>query len=251
MKPLIAISLLASILPNIQAASLGLNFVGSDPAKGALLTSTYAGLPTTQQSSWNNLTGASTFNSSFLDTDGQSFNVAKFSGVDSFAGSLGLNTTNGLNDANDQLMNGFLSGDMGFSQKLDFLSIPASYIATGYSVIVYADGTNNDVQGISLDANRTGDFNSRQFFLQDTTTFAGTFTLATSTISNAPTVGANYVQFDSLTASNFTLLIRPTSSSGRRYLNAVQVVQSVPEPSTYALLLMTGAGALWLARSRR
>jgi formylglycine-generating enzyme required for sulfatase activity len=28
-------------------------------------------------------------------------------------------------------------------------------------------------------------------------------------------------------------------------------VASVPEPSTYALLLMTGAGALWLARRRR
>lgn len=28
-------------------------------------------------------------------------------------------------------------------------------------------------------------------------------------------------------------------------------VASVPEPSTYALLLMTGAGALWLLRRRR
>jgi formylglycine-generating enzyme required for sulfatase activity len=28
-------------------------------------------------------------------------------------------------------------------------------------------------------------------------------------------------------------------------------VAAVPEPSTYALLLMTGAGALWFARRRR
>jgi hypothetical protein len=26
---------------------------------------------------------------------------------------------------------------------------------------------------------------------------------------------------------------------------------AIPEPSTYALLLMTGAGALWMARRRR
>jgi hypothetical protein len=33
--------------------------------------------------------------------------------------------------------------------------------------------------------------------------------------------------------------------------SGVTRIATVPEPSTYALLLMTGAGALWLARRRR
>ena len=100
-----------------------------------------------------------------------------------------------------------------------------------------------------MDANRVGDFTSRRFYLQDTTTFNGTFTRATATSSTAPTVGANYVQFDNLTASSFTLVFDSIGSSDRRYFNAVQVVQSVPEPTTF-LFCFLGYGVYTLKRRR-
>lgn len=40
-------------------------------------------------------------------------------------------------------------------------------------------------------------------------------------------------------------------SDGPQSDNYAFRVASVPEPSTYALLLMTGAGALWWARRKR
>jgi hypothetical protein len=49
---------------------------------------------------------------------------------------------------------------------------------------------------------------------------------------------------------NFSTFI-PGSYSVRTNTTAPKYLQVVPEPSTYALLLMTGAGALWWARRRR
>ena len=238
---LTVISLLVCITLQVEAASLGLNFVGSDPANSTLSAGMVAGIPGAQQSLWNNISSASTFSSNFTDTAGQSFTVEHI-GADVSASKNYLNTTDGLNDMNDRLMNGWWSGAVDSGGKLNFRNIPASYLATGYNVIVYAAGSRPWTQSISLDANMRGDFTSSIFYLQCTTTFNGTFLRATSTNSSAPTVGANYVQFDNLTASTFTLLMMPSSSLQCRYFNAVQVVQSIPELSSGALCFAAAIG---------
>ena len=241
------ISFLACTILQVEAASLGLNFVGSDTANGTLSAGMVAGIPGAQQPFWNNISSPSVFSSNtfyssnFTDTAGQSFTVEHV-GADVSASSLSLNTTDGLHDLNDRLMTGFWSGTGGYGGKINFRNIPASYLSTGYKVIVYADATSNSTQSISLDANMRGDFTSLIFYLQDTTTFNGTFLRATSTNSTAPTRGANYIQFDDLTASTFTLLMMPSSNSDSRYFNAVQVVQSIPELSSGALCFAAAIG---------
>ena len=241
------ISFLACTILQVEAASLGLNFVGSDTANGTLFAGMVAGIPGAHQPFWNNISSPSVFSSNtfyssnLTDTAGQSFTVEHV-GADVSASSLLLNTTDGLHDLNDRLMTGFWSGTGGYGGKINFRNIPASYLSTGYKVIVYADATSNSTQSISLDANMRGDFTSSIFYLQDTTTFNGTFLRATSTNPTAPTRGANYIQFDDLTASTFTLLMMPSSNSDSRYFNAVQVVQSIPEISSGALCFAAAIG---------
>jgi hypothetical protein len=238
---LTAISFLACTILQVKAASLGLNFVGSNTSNGTLSAGMVAGIPGAQQLLWNNISSASTFSSNFTDTAGQSFTVEHV-GADVSTASLSLNTTDGLHDLNDRLMTGFWSGTGGYGGKINFRNIPASYLSTGYKVIVYVDATGNSTQSISFDANMRGDFTSSILYLKDTTTFNGTFLRATSTNSSAPTIGANYVQFDNLTASTFTLLMMPSSSLQCRYFNAVQVVQSIPELSSGALCFAAAIG---------
>ena len=238
---LTAISFLACTILQVKAASLGLNFVGSNTSNGTLSAGMVAGIPGAQQPLWNNISSASTFSSNFTDTAGQSFTVEHV-GADVSTASLSLNTTDGLHDLNDRLMTGFWSGTGGYGAKINFRNIPASYLSTGYKVIVYVDATGNSTQSIYFDANMRGDFTSSIFYLKDTTTFNGTFLRATSTNPAAPTVGANYVQFDNLTASTFTLLMMPSSNSDSRYFNAVQVVQSIPELSSGALCFAAAIG---------
>ena len=60
---LTVISLLACTILQVEAASLGLNFVGSDTANGTLSAGMVAGIPGAQQPSWNNISSPSIFRS--------------------------------------------------------------------------------------------------------------------------------------------------------------------------------------------
>ena len=72
--------------------------------------------------------------------------------------------------------------------------------------------------------------------------------------STAGGPGGNQSAVDALANPNVSITsweqayTSTTIDSGGAGLNSYRVV---PEPSTYALLLMTGAGALWMARRRR
>lgn len=72
---------------------------------------------------------------------------------------------------------------------------------------------------------------------------------ATSTSSGSPTVGSTYVVFTGLTASSqsITLTVEGGPGTPGFGLSGFQVVQ-VPEPSTYALLLLGAAGLALLRR---
>lgn len=238
MKTLFLLLMICSA-SQLSAASFGLSFVGSDASKGTLAADTVAGVPQFQQSGWNNRTSAADNGqvyTTYFDTDGNAFSL-NVQGVDATNASLNLNTTDGLHDANDTLMNGFALGAVNNGGKVDFAfqSIPLSYQTTGYSVIVYADGNSSDVLHIGIGVNRARE--SSIFYLKDSGNFSGSFIRATSTSAAAPTVGANYVQFDNLNAADFTLYFNLETTGGRRFVNAIQVVQQVPEPSTVCLLV--------------
>jgi hypothetical protein len=77
---------------------------------------------------------------------------------------------------------------------------------------------------------------------------------------NSDSYRANYAATVSNTwGTNDYLILRWYKNAGDGEMNDavhlavddVQFTATVPEPSTYALLLMTGAGALWWARRRR
>ena len=229
------------------APILGVNLVGSDATRGTLGSSTIAGVPGFQQSSWNNIAGTDTASTVLQDTAGQSFTIASFGNVSATTASLGLNTTDGLHDANDQLMNGYVVHGVQVADKIDVTSIPASYISSGYSVILYCAGGGTYPEEAAIDLNRIGVL-TRRTYTKETGGFDGTFLRATSTDQSQPTLGGNYFDFDNLTASSFTVLFGPSLPVGSlSYLNAFQIVQT-PEPSAG---LLTSAGLLLFAALRR
>ena len=85
---------------------------------------------------------------------------------------------------------------------------------------------------------------------------AGTFDLVANTpvVTNAAVGGGNSWSDYNTVSIDWDLISGDTNSPGANYINVntVEVVTTtVPEPSTYALLLVSGAAALWAARRRR
>lgn len=71
--------------------------------------------------------------------------------------------------------------------------------------------------------------------------------LATGSTSGSATADANYAMYTGLSGSSFT--VRGLSTGGRAILSGFQVVSSIPEPSSAALLVLAGADLLaWRRR---
>lgn len=73
----------------------------------------------------------------------------------------------------------------------------------------------------------------------------------TSTTSGSPTLNSTYAVFSGLSGSSQSILLDITGGPGTpgALLAGFQVVEVIPEPSTYALLGL-GLGALWFLRRR-
>lgn len=77
-----------------------------------------------------------------------------------------------------------------------------------------------------------------------------TFTQATSTSSGSPTANGDYAEFTNITGSGFAVAAYD-SSSHTPAINAIQIVQVVPEPATLGLMAVLGTGILVLGKRRK
>jgi hypothetical protein len=113
-----------------------------------------------------------------------------------------------------------------------------------YNVYVYTDSDAGDGRDESFNlVAGAGDYGT--VWVSDESNFTGTFVRATATSLDGPGSEGNYVLFEDVRGSSFTLTA--TSRNFRSFVNGIQIVQT-PEPTSLSLL---GLGLLALARRRR
>ena len=149
----------------------------------------------------------------------------------------------------DEILNNTRAAGVGTTWSFTVSNIPYD----NYSFVVYdLDLTLGVVKGIGLGGltfyTSSPAYNSVGYIDGDPNT-PFTYTQGTSTLSTAPTPLSDYVLFTGLSGSTQTVTI--TGSGSNLRIGGFQIVQTVPEPSTWAMVGLGGAGLLCLARRRR
>lgn len=276
-KTVLAALAAVSLAGTAEAASIGVNYVdtgdagiqnGASDSLGAAET---AGAPGYSQANWNNL-GRWGNPTGLNDSSGTASGVnVAWDANNTWQNGAGFST------GDHKLMHSYLdaSGQVNWNDtpgatfsgwwgenKPDAMingvsSWLASVGASSYSVVVYTDGdltegriseywlqsfTGSDFGNLTLGTDLTS-----RAFAKDSANFSGTYSLvplSANSVANA--AEGNYIVFEGLTADSF--LLRTEERDFRAIINGFQIVATVPEPTSMALL---GLGALGLAFARR
>ena len=242
---------LAGLTVTANAASISMNFGpsrGDDgpgvnnaeaPHNNVLSSTTSAGVvPSTN---WNDKTEAKHGNSAVADDSGTLLTTTV---------SVQTSWTNGVvdhdtTDGNNILMNGGLDNGGG-PQGATIVGVPYSL----YDVYIYFDGGNTNKSGTyTVNDTDNGDAVLATQNAYDRGTWGGTFVEAstvgiggTGLDANGDPVGSNYVHFTGLTAPNIKVLAtafnHPGEGTPRAPINGIQIVESIPEPSSMMLALL-------------
>jgi hypothetical protein len=241
----------ASWSPSLARADLiGINFKGpTKPETGASVGDRTAGVE--PQSNWNDL---GYWGSSSIKNDSGT-GVANLS-VNTSTSTDGYNsyTTIPSDDGNRYLMRGYIHSS-GASMTVTVAGLGHPFTTHGYDVIVYFDGENGESGGADWITAYTitgGDITTVIYGKDEggAGDWAGTFTEASGTSAEDANAVGNYVRFDGMKASAFTLTATPVSGDGP--INAIQII-AAPEPASLALLVLGLSAALGtrLRRFRR
>jgi hypothetical protein len=243
-----------------QAASIGINFVGSTSTGETLVPTDVAGVAVVAQDYWNNLQIGNGDGNGFGNTGALAAGTVIDSagitdaGVAVTAG--GRQGTNqswradcaswGFSGTNLTMMAGGIDG----TPEVTVSGIPYA----SYDVYVYA--SNGAASGggsatISVASGATGTVAAANTYFFEIAWTGGNFVQATATSSAQDTGATNYMDFAGNTATGFTLdcVCKATVGSGGGWaeITGVQIV-ATPEPSSLALL---GLGGLLGLRGRR
>jgi uncharacterized protein (TIGR03382 family) len=147
---------------------------------------------------------------------------------------------------NDYLMRGYIYTSGG-PLTVTIAGLEPPFTTDNYDVIVYFDGENGSDDWVTqytigVDGTTIATVYGRD--AKDTVQWDGTFVQAFG-ISAADATAGNYVRFDGLKASAFTLTATPISGDGP--INAIQII-AAPEPASLALAVL---GAAVMFRRRR
>jgi len=223
------------------AAIIGINFLGLGTKSGTVYVrplepTEWAGVPGVRQANWNNAEGAdNTTGLSLHDADGQAIGAT-------VTWTFGEKAYTAVSDSTGDgcLMRGYLYRFSTLAPpSITVAGLGPSFTAHGYGVLVYFDGQNatgTPSDWITQYTLTAGGSTFGTVFGKDAAgvNFSGTFSEASGSTAGSATAG-NYVRFDGLKTSAFTLTATPISGDGP--INAIQIV-SVPEPASLALLIL-------------
>lgn len=218
---------------------IGINFVGSSGTGGTLGTNDSAGVM--PQTHWNNVTGNTPTGISLHNQTG----VASGASL-TVTNNGGIYTAASTTVPGDEALNsGFIFG----TSTATVSGVPYAK----YDVFVYEL---NDASGRQETTTLNG--TTSYYGVSTTPTNAGlvdnnpatayTYVQATSQTAGTFTPNANFVEFQNVTGASFSIT---NSAPGNGYLNGIQIVQATPEPSSFVLLGLAGAGLFVAARRRR
>lgn len=237
---LAAISLGSVLFAHAQIVTLNLN------ASNPLNTATVYGAGSGATAGWYNNSFGSLSGSNLLDTTNTATTVDWFFTANGLATKDGgTASVDGSFEHGTVATNGIFAGDVysqGHTIEINFTDIP---FAT-YDIYVYADNIDSGAHAISA---YSGNVQQGSTLWLSTPSFPSTtYAQGTSTNQGSPTNPANYVVFSGLTGSSVTIDLSSTSQFA--LLNGIEIVSSVPEP-TSVLLLVGGMTWLLLGRQRR
>jgi hypothetical protein len=164
---------------------------------------------------------------------------------------------------NNRMMKGYLDSSNQRAALINISDLPGPFAAAGYDVIVYFDGeqtigsTDRVGRWRVFEGEETTGAMLAEAFGKDphVIDFGGTFIKSTGASPNTATYG-NYVRMSGLHATTVTLEAFAPSWGDvpRAPVNGIQLVSSVPEPSSFVLcgMALTGIGlyGVWQRRRR-
>lgn len=255
----LAIALAAPAI--VQAASIGIDFgvSGMTIADTQAPALPVAGAPGYVQGNWNIATGNSnnTVGISLIDDSGAAAGHLRWTSDG------GTQPPTGLSTGDRALFSSSLWADLakpssGASSTADAIHItvtnlPASFVSSGYKLIVYYDASsaavNSGAMNAAVDYGNDGSVEVNQPYYNSSAIFDGTYIEYNPA---DPTGNSNFVQIisdNSIGQSSFKLALSAVSTdeSQRAVITGLQIVQ-VPEPAALGLV---GLGGLASLRRRR
>lgn len=232
--------LIAAVLSTtIRAASIGVDFNVTTPSHTLAPTDVAGVVP---QSNWHTITTTSTTGLLLNDNTGAATTAA----LTYTAGSAG--NWNNSAAGPDEWINDTWVVNFSPTITINVGSIPyASYDLIVYNLPLFAGAGytytvgSTSYYGLSPNSSPT----SPGYVDGDG---AYTYLQASSTNSGSPTPNSNYAVFSNLSGSSLTFSV--TGANGIGYINAFQIIESVPEPSR-AMLLLGSLLAIAGRRTRR
>lgn len=240
-----------ALVSAVQAESIGINFAGLNNV--TLTADQTAGVTAYEQANWNNAGSSSGSLSSLNSSVGAATTVAA-----SWTAAEAEKDDNNRSTNNHILMNGYIGAVDGSAASVTISGL--SSFTGSYQVVLYFDGGgDNRLAQYTLTAGVT----TQTVYGLDNGRFGGTFTqvaeTSTSNLGSSTPVG-NYIVFSNnganFTSDSFTLSGIGVNGDGvsgilRGPINAIQIVSTIPEPSTFVIAVMGMIGLLAYAWRKR
>jgi PKD repeat protein len=231
----VVIQVSAPLQSTVFSVNFGANEMGPEVVAGVVTVG-----------NWNNLSGGVLNN--LRDASGHETAASI-----SHQGTLyNYNTDDDPSLSGDHRMMSTSRGSLGASFSVDVSGLPAAFGSGTYDVIVYFGGHRDET---FLPRYSIG---STQYVIRDAqTTWDGVHRRSTATTSAAAQQGHNYVRFEGISGTSFTLNVDQNNGARRYGISGLQIVlnESEPEPPPYLAWLAaqgleessdTAPGASWL-----
>lgn len=210
-----AFSLIALLLPAVSGAQgIRIAFHNGAVTSGAMTTSAPGTVVNTAAHTWNNIQNNGGVGLAFSNLP-LAFDTGPASGatLSSSAGASQFNS-NGWGGGNQDwvMMEGWFGLREG--ESLAITNLPAAITAHGYTVTIYGD---SDSTSRAMSYTVTVGSTPTALTIQDSGTFAGTFTS-----------GANFVTFPGLAGSSFTITGNPAAGANRSAVNGIIITPDPP-----------------------